>query len=494
MLLEASHISKRFPGVQALLDIEISLREGEIHAVVGENGAGKSTLMSILIGMTKPDSGKILIDSEEVILHSPIDAQRRGIAIVPQEINVVPMLTVMENVFLGLEPRSLGNTIIDWKKTERLTRGVIERIGEDIDPRKKMRELSTAQRQLIQIARAFAFGARVLILDEPTASLTTRESENLFKIIRSHQETGGSVFYISHRLEEIMEIADRITVLRDGGKVAELDPRQTTIHEMIEHMVGGAAKSSVGSTRILGERKKPVLKVEKLTRQGEFTDISFELYEGEILGIAGLVGAGRTELVKCIFGDTRPQSGQVFINGKRVNIKSPREGIRHSIAYVPEERRRLGLFPILSVTENMTLPVLRDITGIFGISKKRETALAQNFVSRLRIKTGSLSDTVRNLSGGNQQKVILARWLLRGCRILILDEPTRGIDVNTKAEIHNLLGRIAQEGISIILISSELEEVIENTDRILVLHEGRMKGQADPKTTTQEEIMRICLT
>ena len=493
MFLEARHISKRFPGVRALEDVDISLREGEVHAVVGENGAGKSTLMNILIGMTRPDTGSILIDTREVVLHSPIDALRRGISIIPQEINVVLMLSVMENVFLGLEPRTLGHTLIDWRETERRTREILARIGTDIDPRAKIRDLSTAQRQLVQIARAFAFGARVLIMDEPTASLTTRESDNLFKVARNHQSTGGSIFYISHRLEEIKEIADRVTVLRDGRKVAELAARDASIDQMIQHMVG-AAVGRLEGRRSSMEGRKVVLKVDGLSRDGEFRDVSFELHQGEILGIAGLVGAGRTELVKCIFGETQPQSGHVLIDGKKVKIRSPRQGIRNSIAYVPEERRRLGLFPILSVAENMTLPILRNLTGIFGIRKKREATLATEFASRLKIKSGSLGDAVRNLSGGNQQKVILARWLLRGCRILILDEPTRGIDVNAKAEIYALLRSITQEGISVILISSELEEVIENSDRIIVLHEGRLKGQLDPRATTQEEIMKVCLT
>jgi ABC-type sugar transport system ATPase subunit len=494
MFLEALHITKSFPGVRALQDVDISIREGEIHAVVGENGAGKSTLMSILIGLTRPDSGTIRIDSREVVLHSPVDAQRMGISIVPQEINLVPMLSVMENVFLGLEPRALGGRLIDWRETERRTRELLDKVGAAIDPKAEIRDLSTAQRQLVQIARAFAFGARVLILDEPTASLTTRESDNLFRIIRSHQQSGGSAFYISHRLEEIKEIADRITVLRDGRKVAQLDARDASIQEMIGHMVGSRERPAAESRRAAPERSKVVLKVEGLSRHGEFSDVSFELHEGEILGIAGLVGAGRTELVKCIFGDTQAHSGSVWIDGTRTVNRSPQQGIRSGIAYVPEERRRLGLFPILSVAENMTLPILHRLAGAFGISRRRQAGLVTDYVSRLRIKCGDQRNPVRNLSGGNQQKVILARWLLRGCRILVLDEPTRGIDVNAKAEIHALLRKITEERISVILISSELEEVIANSDRIIVLHEGRLKGQLDPSVTTQEEIMRVCLT
>jgi ABC-type sugar transport system ATPase subunit len=494
MILEAQHISRQFPGVQALQDVSIALRGGEIHAIVGENGAGKSTLMNILIGALRPDAGQLLIDGRQVVFSRPLDAQRMGVAIVPQEINLVPMLTVTENVYLGIEPRGSGRLLLDARKAETLTYEAIARIGEDIDPKKKVSELSTAQKQLVQIARAFAFDAKVLILDEPTASLTTRESDKLFEIIRAHKAGGGSVFYISHRLGEIMEIADRISVLRDGRKVAELDPRRTSIEEMIGHMVVKVTSKSAAGTRKFSGSDPVVLKVEKLTRPGEFSEVSFELHRGEILGIAGLVGSGRTEIVKCIFGDTRPQSGEVYVNGKKVAIKSPAQGIKHGIAYVPEERRRLGLFPILSVRANMTIPILREIRELFGINNRKENQFTNDFVRKMNIKTVGVGEAIRNLSGGNQQKVILARWMLKGCKVLILDEPTRGVDVNAKTEIHNLLREVAGEGISVILISSELEEVIENTDRIIVLHEGRLKGQVYPWETTQEEIMRICLT
>jgi ABC-type sugar transport system ATPase subunit len=494
MILEAQHISKHFPGVLALQDVSIDLHGGEIHAIVGENGAGKSTLMNILIGALRPDSGQLLIDGKKVVFHRPIDAQRLGVTMVPQEINLVPMLTVTENVYLGIEPRKAARLLLDGKKAEALAYEAIARIGEDIDPRKKVSELSTAQKQLVQIARAFAFGAKVLILDEPTASLTTRESDNLFKIVRAHQADGGSIFYISHRLGEIMEIADRISVFRDGRKVVELDPRKTSIGDMIGHMVVNMTTKSAAVARKFSASDPVVLKVDRLTRPGEFQDVSFELHRGEILGIAGLVGSGRTEIVKCIFGDTQPQSGDVYINGKKVAIKSPSHGIRNGIAYVPEERRRLGMFPILSVKENMTIPILREITELFGINSTKERQFANDFVQKMNIKTVGVGQAIRNLSGGNQQKVILARWMIKGCKVLILDEPTRGVDVNAKTEIHNLLREVTEEGISVILISSELEEVIDNSDRIIVLHEGRIKGQVYPWETTQEEIMKICLT
>ncbi|OHD74573.1 MAG: hypothetical protein A2V99_02930 [Spirochaetes bacterium RBG_16_67_19] len=494
VFLEAVQISKRFPGVQALSEVDISLAAGEIHAVVGENGAGKSTLMSILIGLLKPDKGDIFIDSKKVVLHNPIDAQRMGIAIVPQEINLVPMLSVMENIYLGIEPRTLGGLMVDWKRTEREASALLERMGESINPKHKIKDLPTAQRQLIQIARAFAFKSKVLILDEPTASLTIRETENLFKIIRTFKSQGGAAFYISHRLEEMKEIADRVTVLRDGKKVTELSPKTASVHDMIEKMVGKGIARSQEPRKYQRGAGRTLLRVENLTRAGEFYDVNLELHEGEILGIAGLVGAGRTELVKCIFGDSIASHGDIYVGSKKIIPRTPKVGIKNSIGYLPEERRRLGVFPLLTVCENMTLPMQRQIVSAMGINKRKETALAREYVEKLSIKTKDLREKISNLSGGNQQKVILSRWLLIGSKIVILDEPTRGIDVNAKAEIHNLLKHLANQGLGIILISSEIEEVIENADRILILHEGRLKGEVDPKQTSQEEILKICLT
>jgi len=492
--LDARHLTKKFPGVQALSDVDIDLREGEVHAIVGENGAGKSTLMNILVGLIRPDHGEIFVHGEKVVFHNPIDAQKKGIAIVPQEINLVPMLSVMENIYLGIEPRSTGGLLVDWRKTEKEAKRLIERMEEEINPREKVGNLTTAQKQLVQIARAFAFNSKVLILDEPTASLTIRETENLFRILRSFAASGGAAFYISHRLEEIQEIANRVSVMRDGRKVTELDTATSSVSEMITHMVKKKVEKTT-PVRADGTRvEKTLLKVENLTRAGEFHDVSFELRAGEILGIAGLVGAGRTELVKCIFGDSVPQSGAIYVDSKRVVHKHPRNAIASSIAYLPEERRRLGVFPLLSVRENMTLPKLGEITTWLGIAKRKEKALAREYVAKLNIKTKDLSVAISTLSGGNQQKVILSRWLLKNSRILILDEPTRGIDVNAKMEIHNILRDLANQGMGIILISSELEEVIENADRIIVLHEGRLVGEVNPAETSQEEILKICLT
>ncbi|KPJ87069.1 MAG: hypothetical protein AMS17_09650 [Spirochaetes bacterium DG_61] len=493
--LEIQNVYKHFPGVQALKDVSIALHEGEVHAVVGENGAGKSTLMNIIIGLIQADRGKIFKNNKEVFISNPIDAQRLGIGIVPQELNLVPLLTVMENILLGMMPCRVKGMILDWSTMSKRAAQVLEQIGEYIDPKAVVANLSTAQQQILQIARAFSFGAQILIFDEPTSSLSLKETENLFKIIKNFKESGGSVFYISHRLEEILEIADRITVLRDGCKVAELAPESTSLREMIRHMVGKEVEEVSRTIRFDPKGRGVVLKVENLTRAYEFRKISFELFEGEILGLVGLVGSGRTELVKCIFGDTVPDSGTVHTYGKETVHRTPEDAIQNRLAYVPEERRKLGLFPIMSVVENMTIPILKRLTSFIRIDKKQQTSKAQEFISKLDIRTPSLSQRVQNLSGGNQQKVILARWLLTGCRILILDEPTRGIDVNAKAEIHQILRElVAKEGISVLFISSELQEVLKIANRIIVMHEGDMKGEVLADQATQEELLQIALS
>jgi ABC-type sugar transport system ATPase subunit len=494
VVLEVKQISKRFPGVQALSDVSVSLYEGEVHAIIGENGAGKSTLMNIIFGLIQPDSGEIFRNGQKVTIHRPIDAQHIGIGIVPQELNLVPLLSVMENITLGMAPCKISGMILDWKRMETQAKQALEQIGEFIAPQAIVADLSTAQQQLVQIARALAFGAKILIFDEPTSSLTLQETENLFKVIKKFQRQGGSVFYISHRLEEILEIADRVTVLRDGWKVKELDAQATNLHEMVKYMVGREIEEVQRSAVFAPTEKQVVLKVERLSRAGEFREITFELHAGEILGLAGLVGAGRTELVKCIYGDTTPDTGSLSIYSKRVFYQSPREAISDNLAYVPEERRKLGIFPLLDVRENITMPILSKLTRFLRIDRQRERAYVREYIQKLDIRTPHIYQQIQNLSGGNQQKAILARWLLTGCKILILDEPTRGIDVNAKAEIYNLLRNLVAQGIAIIFISSELQEVINIADRILIMHEGNLKGEVLARQTSQEEILRIALS
>jgi len=492
-VLEVKKISKHFPGVQALHEVSLSLREGEVHAVIGENGAGKSTLMKIIFGLLQPDAGEIYYNGRQVVIDNPITAQRLGIGIVPQELNLVPQLSVAENILLGMVPKKRFG-LIDWNRMQQDAAAILETVGEVIDLKRKTAELSVAQQQIIQIARAMAFGARVLIYDEPTASLTQKETEGLFKIINSFIENKGSVFYISHRLEEILRIAHRITVLRDGCYITELDPKQTTTDEMVHYMVGREIKKAKRTARSFNTDQTPALEVNNLTRHGEFSGISFRLYPGEILGLAGLVGAGRTELVRCIFGETQPDEGSIQIYQREIDHPSPIKSIKNGIGFLPEERRKLGLFPVLSVSQNMTMSTLGKYTKWGRINQRREAVDVKKYIDELKIKTPHPRQLVKNLSGGNQQKVILARWMLTGCKILILDEPTRGIDVGAKAEIFQLLQEMVAQGYAVILISSELQEVIDYADRILIMHEGRLKGEVKGIETTQEEIMRMALS
>lgn len=494
VVMEIRNISKSFPGVKALNNVSMTLKKGEIHALIGENGAGKSTLMNIIFGMFPPEDGKIYLNNQEVAIDSPLIAQTLGIGIVPQELNLVPFLSTTENILLGMEPCKIEGYVLDWKKMRRRAEDILDKIGENIELNMPVKDLSVAQQQIVQIARALAFDAKILILDEPTASLTIKETEMLFNIIHNFTANDGSIFYISHRLEEILEIADRITVLRDGNKVKELDPHKTTKDEMVKHMVGREVNTTKAEKSFNYDNKEIVLEVDNLSRKNEFANVSFKLYKGEILGVAGLVGAGRTELVSCLFGASKPQNGEMKINGKRVYHSHTWEGIKNGIGYVPEERRELALFPILNIAENMTMPVIDNFTNKGFIDKEREINVVEDYIDKMRIKTPSYKQLIRNLSGGNQQKVILSRWMMAESKILILDEPTRGIDVNAKSEIYQLLHRLTEEGISIIFISSEIQEVIDIADRVLIMHEGLVKGEVKADKTSQEEIMSIALS
>ncbi len=491
MMFEARDISKSFGVVRALSNVSLSLAEGEVHAVIGENGAGKSTLMNIICGRFGPDSGQLLRDGVAVNFRSPRDAQAAGIAIAPQEINLVPGLSVAENILLGAHQRgALG--IVDWKSTRDTAIRHLNEVDQSIDPDQAAGTLSKAEQQLVQIARAAATSARILIFDEPTAALTTRETEKLFTFIRSYRAAGNSIFYISHRLDEILELSQRITVLRDGAFVTELDPAKTDKQEMVRHMAG---RKVISAQRRTAERvsDEVVLSVQGLSRPQEFRDISFDLHRGEVLGVAGLVGAGRTELGRCLFGVTKATSGHVQIFGKSVKVSHPADAIAAGLVYLPEERKQDGIFPLLSIRENMTISVLERFRGLLGIRFSQMVEEVGDYVGRLQIKIGGQEDPISSLSGGNQQKVILARWLMKQSRILILDEPTRGIDVNAKGEIQTVLLDLAKQGLSIIYISSELQEVIDVSDRILVLHEGRLRGTVPAEGATQEGLLAIAM-
>jgi len=492
-IFEARNISKSYGVVQALKDVSISIGTGEVHAIIGENGAGKSTLMSIICGRVRPSSGVLCHKGEQVMFSRPLDAQKIGISIVPQEINLVLGLSVAENIMLGAHETS--HFAIDWKKTrEKAIRHLLE-IDESIDPASRVSNLSKAQQQLVQIARAAATSSRILILDEPTATLTSRETERLFDYIHHFRGDGGSIFYISHRLDEILALADRISVLRDGAHVGELDPKQTNKEEMVRHMAGRAVSSGSHALHNAVEARKAVLRVRDLSRHGEFDKVSFDLHQGEILGVCGLLGSGRTELAKCIFGLTRADSGMVELFGQNYGGRSPQYSIDRGLVYLPEERKQEGIFPLLSIRENMAMPSLGRFGGMLHMRNRDMLREVDNFVGRLRIKIGSSADPITSLSGGNQQKVIIGRWLMRNAQILIMDEPTRGIDVAAKFEIQAELRRFTdEEGLSILFISSELEEVLDVSDRIIVMHEGEVKGIVAAASATQESLLQLAMS
>jgi len=492
-ILELRNIHKSFPGTKVLQDVHFTLRKGEIHALIGENGAGKSTLMNILMGIHQPSEGTIVVRGEKQVITSPSKAQALGIGMVPQELNLVPQATVAENIFLGMERLSGRFPRIAWQKMRSEAEQIMARLGVRIDVDAPAGSLSAAYQQLVQIARALAFEADILIFDEPTASLTIKEAERLFGILTQLKNEQRSIIYISHHLEEIKRIADRVSVMRDGRLVVTGETSGMSVDEMIRHMIGKDMEQIHVKRRPDTAGRKELLRVERLSRKKEFRDVSFHIDEGEILGIAGLVGAGRTELANAIFGVSKPDEGEMYWEGRKIHIGSQRDAIGIGIGYVPEERRRLGIFPVLSVTENLTMPLLSAVLKWSGIDSSRERKLIHRYIGELKIKTSSPDKQIRLLSGGNQQKVILARWLAKKVKLLILDEPTRGIDVGAKREIHELIRKLAAEGMSVLLISSELEEVIQLSDRIMVLHEGRVKGFFDAAEVTKEQLLSTAL-
>ena len=491
-VFEARNVSRSFGVVQALKNVSLGIAEGEVHAIIGENGAGKSTLMNIFCGKLQPTSGELARDGMKAVFHSPIDAQKAGVGIAPQEVSLVPNLSVYENILLGAQ-RTQGPRI-DWTATRKAAIDNLHSVDDTINPDTPVRSLSKAQQQLVQIARAAATEARILIFDEPTAALTYRETEKLYSYIRNFRKAGGSVFYISHRLDEILQLSDRISVLRDGEFIAELDPKSTTKEEMVNHMVGREVNRAARKVRPEFAQAETVLRVEGLSRAGEFQDVSFVLKKGEILGISGLVGAGRTEVAKCIFGLTHKSGGKVELFGKERNIRSPADAIRLGLVYLPEERKQEGLFPLLSIAENMAMPSLDQFRGLLHMRLSDMFREVQGYVERLKIKIGNPKDRITSLSGGNQQKVIIGRWLMKNSKILILDEPTRGIDVNAKFEIQRELRRLTENGLSIIFISSEIEEVIEVSDRIMVMHEGSVKGHCTAAEASPERLMQLAMS
>ena len=483
--LELRGISKRFGMTQALEDVSLALRQGEIHGLVGENGAGKSTLVKILAGVHVPDAGSIVLDGVATRIPNPAAAHALGIAVVHQEPRLFPDLSVAENVYLASPPRGRAGTI-SWGEMRRRSAGIFQQLDVRLDVTAAVRGLSMADQQLIEIAKALSFDARILILDEPTASLSAHEVERLFTIVRRTRDRGVTVLFVSHRLEEVFRLCDRATVLRDGRHVITAPIADLTTGDLIRHMVGRAVTLFPKGEAAIGD---VLLEVNHLSRPGEFRDVSFTLRAGEILGLAGLVGAGRTEVARVLFGINQPSAGEVRLGGRAVRIASPSAALRAGIAYVPEDRHQDGLVVDFTIAENVTLPILPILFPRFFLHHSTERGLARRYTERLRVRATSMDQLVQALSGGNQQKVMIAKWLATNPRVLILDEPTHGIDIGAKVEVHRIASELAASGLGIILISSELPEVLAMSDRILVLHEGRVTAEIPRAEATEERVM-----
>jgi len=485
-LLEMRAVSKRFSGVQALSDVHIRVERGEIHALVGENGAGKSTLIKVLSGFYTRDAGSIFLDGREVNFRDPLECQRSGIAVIYQDFDLAPNLTVEENLLLGKEPARWS--FLRRRRMAELAREYMRPVDSHISTSALVGSLTVAQRQRVAIAKAISSQARLLVMDEPTSALAAEEIERLLELIRMLKQGGTSVIYISHKLDEVFAVADRITVLRDGKYIATREARLTSRGEIVSLMVGRQLQDFF--VRQPHAEGQEVLSVHHLGRKGAFSDISFQLRRGEILGLYGLKGAGRSELARVIFGLDRRDSGEILLEGAAVEFRSAHDAIRHRLGLIPEDRKTQGLFPNMDVKENASLVSLDDLSRQSFLNKKQEQRLVGEYIQKLQIRTSGLAQPILDLSGGNQQKVILARWLAIKPRVLILDEPTAGIDVGAKAEIYRLMAGLAAEGLGLILISSELPEVLAVSDRILVMHEGRLVAQMGAAEASEERIMR----
>lgn len=484
LILEVQGVSKRFGGVQALDKVNFDVRYGEVHALVGENGAGKSTLMNILGGIVIRDSGRVVFKGEDVNFQTPIESIAAGVAIIHQELAMMPALNVVENIFMGRMPTRFGT--IRWKDAEDETRKLLDMVGLSIDPRTLVANLSISQRQLVEIAKALSMNASLLIMDEPNSSLSESETERLFQVIGALKERNVAVIYVSHKIEEVLYIADRITVMRDAHNVGTLDKKDASVSKIIQMMVG--RELLVQHVKRSKQPGKVLLEVRGLSGD-RFEDVSFVVREGEIVGLAGLVGAGRSEVARAIFGDTRRTAGQIFLNGKEVNFQSPSEAIQAGVSMLQEDRKVLSLFMDLPIIINMSIANLPRMTRMGVIDHRQTEETAKEFVKYLNIKLASLENPVNSLSGGNQQKTILARWLATKPKLLILDEPTHGVDVGAKSEIYQLIRNLAENGIGILLISSELPEILAMADRVVVMHEGHVTGTLLHEECTEDLIM-----
>lgn len=485
-LLEMRNITKRFPGVLALSDVSFDIRRGEVHALVGENGAGKSTLMKILSGVYARDGGEIFFKGEPYNVKSPRQAQVAGITTIYQELNQVQYLSVTENIFLGSE--RMRGPFIDWQSMHAAARALLAKLHLDIDPRVQLSTLGVGQQQMVEVAKALHHKADLIIMDEPTSALSVREIEDLFGIIKELQSTGVAIIYISHHLDEAFVVSNRITVLRDGHHIGTYASDQLDVDKLIRLMVGRDLSEQF--PKETPGRGDEMLRVEDLVQGERIRGISFSAYAGEILGIAGLVGAGRTELVRAIFGADPYDHGQIYVSGQQVKIRNPRDAITHGIALLTEDRKQQGLVLQMSTRDNISMAILRRLTRIFT-DQGKETNLAQSYIDSMAIKTPSQDQLAINLSGGTQQKVVLAKWMATNPKVLIFDEPTRGIDVGAKVEIYKLMNELAREGVAIIMISSELPEILGMSDHIMVIYDGRVSGFLTRHEATQEKILQL---
>jgi len=489
-LVQMQGIDKSFDNVAACVDCQFELLAGEVHALVGENGAGKSTLMKILAGVYRKDAGSILLHGQEVDIPSPHAAQVLGITMIHQELNLMPHLTIAQNIYIGREPRAPLPFVLDDAKINQQAREILATLNLKLDPKMRVGGLTVARQQMVEITKALSYNSQILIMDEPTAALTEAESEELFHMINNLREKGIGIVYISHRMEEIKRIADRVTVMRDGHYINTLPMAETSIDEMISLMVG---RTIYESKPEVPEHADPdiILEVQNLNRGRELQDVSFKLKRGEILGFAGLMGAGRTEVARAIVGADAVDSIDLKIKGRHVTIHSPKDAVEHGIGYLSEDRKRYGLILGMDVANNVGMASLRKFLNTLGIiDDARINAVAKDQVKALAVKTPSVKQKVRNLSGGNQQKVVIAKWLTADTDILIFDEPTRGIDVGAKSEIYKLLNELARQGKSIIMISSELPEILRMSHRIIIMCEGRITGELSSTEATQERIMQ----
>jgi ABC-type sugar transport system ATPase subunit len=489
VFVQFSNITKRFAGVVALSDVSLSIDRGECHGLMGENGAGKSTLGKILAGIHRPDEGQIQIDGRVVSIHNPNDALRHGIGMVHQELAFCPDLSVAENLCMGQYPRRLG-FLVDRPEMQRMAKRLLEQIGVQLDVDQPMRSLSTAQEQLVQIASAVGTNAKILVFDEPTSSLSEPEAQHLFKLIEDLRSRGVTMIYVSHRMPELFRLCDRISVLRDGKFVGTVSRAEATQDKIVRMMIGRSIEEYFPQ-HLSASPGETVLRVKNLNSPGNFSDISFDIRAGEIVGFAGLVGAGRSEIAKAIFGLDRTATGDVQINGEALGLGNVRDSMSRGIGFLPEDRKRQGLVLMMSCRANMSMAMLERLSRMGLLAHDSERAIAEEYFRKLSVRAPSIETAVAGLSGGNQQKVAIAKWLARQAKLLIVDEPTRGVDVGAKAAIHQLVDDLAQQGVAIMLISSELPEVLNLSTRIIVMRQGKIVGEVPRQIATQENVLRL---